>query len=48
MRWDERKVQLVNSDELDDDTVAAVSEVSKTAEGALKINFHDKKRLRWN
>ena len=43
VRWGGRKVQLVNSDELDDDTVAAVSEVSKTAEGALKIKFHDKK-----
>lgn len=35
-------VQLVDSDELDDDTAAAVAEVSQTAQG-IKIKFHDKR-----
>jgi phage terminase small subunit len=43
VRWGGRRVQLVDSSQLDDDTVAAVSEVSESAEGALKIKLHDKK-----
>lgn len=36
-------VELVNSSELDDETAAAISSVSQTDKGALKITFHDKK-----
>jgi phage terminase small subunit len=35
-------VELVGSDEIDDDTAAAISEVSQTTAG-LKIKLHDKK-----
>lgn len=35
------QVQLVASDQLDDDTAAAISEVSQTAQG-IKIKLHDK------
>ena len=37
------EVQLVNSEELDDDTAAAISEVSQNAQGGLKIKFYDKR-----
>lgn len=36
-------VELKNSDEIDDDTAAAISEISQTDKGALRIKFHDKK-----
>jgi phage terminase small subunit len=36
-------VSLVGSDEIDDDTAAAISEVSQTKDGALKIKLHDKR-----
>jgi phage terminase small subunit len=35
-------VQLFDSDELDDDTAACVSEISQTKDGALKVKLHDK------
>lgn len=35
-------VQLLSSDEIDEDTAACISEVSQTKEGSLKIKFHDK------
>lgn len=35
-------VALVNSDEIDDDTAAAISEVSEGPKG-IKVKFHDKK-----
>lgn len=38
----ESAVLLVPSDELDEDTAAAISEVSQTKDG-IKIKFHDKK-----
>ena len=34
-------ISLVPSDELDDDTAAAISEISETQQG-LKVKFHDK------
>lgn len=37
------EVQLVDSDKLDDDTAAAIAEISQTAQGGLKIKLHDKK-----
>jgi phage terminase small subunit len=37
------EVQLVDSDRLDDETAAAVAEISQTAQGGLKIKLHDKK-----
>lgn len=37
------QVQLVNSDALDDDTAACISEISQSAQGALKIKLHDKR-----
>lgn len=36
-------VQLISSDEIDDDTAAAIAEVSQNATGGIKIKFHDKK-----
>lgn len=36
-------VKLISSDEIDDDTAAAIAEVSQSAQGGLKIKFHDKK-----
>lgn len=35
-------VQLFDSDALDDDTAACISEISQTKEGALKVKLHDK------
>lgn len=37
------EVALVGSEDIDDDTAAAVSEISQTAQGGLKIKLHDKK-----
>ena len=36
-------VSLIASHEIDDRTAAAISEISQTASGGLKIKFHDKK-----
>ncbi|UTY50438.1 terminase small subunit [Sinorhizobium fredii] len=36
-------VQLVSSEDLDDDTAAAVSEISQNATGGLKIKMYDKR-----
>ena len=36
------EVALVDSGELDDDTAAALSEISQTTQGGLKIKLHDK------
>lgn len=35
-------VRLFDSDELDDDIVGAISEISQTKDGALKVKLHDK------
>lgn len=37
------QVQIIDSDEIDDDTAAAISEISQTDRGGLKIKLHDKK-----
>lgn len=37
------EVQLVDSDKLDDSTASAIAEISQTAQGGLRIKFHDKK-----
>ena len=37
------QVQLISSDDIDDETAAAISEISQTATGGLKIKLHDKK-----
>jgi phage terminase small subunit len=42
VRWGPNGVKLIDSSKLDDDTLAAISEVSESAEGALKIKFHGK------
>lgn len=36
-------VQLVGSEEVDDDTAAAISEISQNAQGGMKIKLHDKR-----
>ncbi len=36
-------VQMVASDDLDDETAAAIAEVSQTATGGVKIKLHDKR-----
>jgi phage terminase small subunit len=35
-------VKLISSDVVDNDTAAAISEISQTREGALKVKLHDK------
>lgn len=37
------QVQIIDSDDIDDDTAAAISEISQSDKGGLKIKFHDKK-----
>jgi phage terminase small subunit len=37
------QVELVSSDEIDDDTAAAIAEIGQTSTGALKVKFHDKR-----
>lgn len=37
-------VQLFDSDQLDDDVAACISEISQTREGALKVKLHDKQQ----
>lgn len=36
------QVELISSDDIDDSTAAAISEVSMTDKGGLKVKFHDK------
>ena len=36
-------VALIDSDELDDDTAAAIAEISQNATGGVKLKMHDKK-----
>lgn len=36
------QVELIDSDVIDDDTAAAISEISQTDKGGLKIKMHDK------
>lgn len=37
------QVELISSNEIDDDTAAAISEISQSDKGGLKVKFHDKK-----
>ena len=37
------QVELVSSCDIDDETAAAISEVSMTDKGGLKVKFHDKR-----
>lgn len=37
------QVQLVSSEDIDDETAAAISEISQNASGGVKIKLHDKK-----
>lgn len=36
-------VEVIGSDEIDDDTAAAISEISQNEKGGLKIKLHDKR-----
>lgn len=36
------QVELIDSSDIDDDTAAAISEVSMTDKGAIKVKFHNK------
>ena len=36
-------VRLISSDVIDDDTAAAIAEISQTREGSLKLKLHDKR-----
>jgi len=36
-------IQLFDSDDLDDDIAACISEISQTKDGALKVKLHDKR-----
>lgn len=42
-RVDGGLVEFVASDEIDDDTAGAISEISQSSTGAVKIKFHDKR-----
>ena len=37
------RVELIASDDIDDETAAAISEISQNATGGVKIKLHDKK-----
>lgn len=37
------EVALIDSDKIDDNTAAAVAEITQTAQGGLKVKLHDKK-----
>ncbi len=37
------EVVLIDSDKIDDATAGAISEISQTAQGGIKIKFHDKR-----
>jgi phage terminase small subunit len=37
------QVELVSSDEIDDATAAAISEIGQSSTGALKVKLHDKR-----
>jgi phage terminase small subunit len=37
------QVELVSSDDIDDDTAKAISEISMSDRGGLKVKFHDKR-----
>lgn len=37
------QVELVDSDQIDDDTAAAIAEISQTDKGGLKVKLHDKR-----
>ncbi len=37
------QVQLVSSEEIDDDTAAAIAEISQNSTGGIKLKMHDKK-----
>lgn len=37
------QVELVDSGEIDEDTAAAISEVSQNATGGIRVKFHDKR-----
>jgi phage terminase small subunit len=37
------QVELISSDEIDDATAAAISEIGQTSTGALKVKLHDKR-----
>lgn len=39
----QNQVELISSDEIDDETAAAISEISMTDKGGLKVKFHDKR-----
>lgn len=36
-------VELIGSDEIDDDTAGAISEISQNTTGGVKVKFHDKR-----
>lgn len=36
-------VQLISSDDIDDDTAAAISEISQNSNGGIKLKLHDKR-----
>ena len=40
-------VELIASDEIDDDTAMAIGEVSAASNGRLRSKFQDKRRLLW-
>lgn len=37
------QIELLSSDDVDDDTAAAISEISMTDKGTIKVKLHDKK-----
>lgn len=37
------QVEIIASEDIDDETAAAIAEISQTTQGGLKIKFHDKR-----
>jgi phage terminase small subunit len=42
IRWEDGKLVLTDIDDIDDMTLAAIAEVTRTASGDIRIKFHDK------
>ncbi|MBK8199220.1 MAG: terminase small subunit [Acidobacteria bacterium] len=42
IRWEDGKLVLTDIDDLDDDTLASIAEVTRTVSGEIRVKFHDK------
>lgn len=42
IRWEDGKLVLTDIDDLDEDTLASIAEVTQAASGDIRVKFHDK------